>query len=325
MEAKSAATYPDAIVTTREVVVARHTATDLTAQGEPYLWALGGALATGILMIAGFLLLVVWNGIATFFPKPIEVVTLKSGAVVAGEPSRVESYRPTADELAAMTPSARAEIEANDGFATRTLYRTGNYDLYNEDFRWIPDHDVSRVARPKDMTFAERQEWGPFVGKLKAVDGPDLATPITSIKDPRFAEAHGRALARRARIREIERKQIGAVNYYLENERLALRRAALKYGDASPQYAAANREFDRRSAELNQQYTRLAAEAQALRAEDAKDQITLADIGGREKNLALSEIVRIYPANALTMGDQISVYLSRWWEFLSAEPREANT
>ncbi len=325
MKAKSAATYPDAMVATREVAVARHKATDLTAQGEPYLWALGGALATGILMILGFLLLVAWNGITTFLPKPIEVVTLNNGAVIAGEPSRFESYRPAAEELAALTPGARAEIEANNGFATRTLYRIGNYDLYNEDFRWVPGHDVSKLARPKQMLFAERQEWGPFVGTLKSVEAPGLASPITNVNDPGFAQAHGRALARRSRIREIERKQIGAINYYLENERLALRRAALKYGDASPQYADAKRTFEQRSAELNQQYARLAAEAQVLRAEDAEDRITLAEIGGREKNLALSEIVRIYPANALTLAGKIRVYLSRWWEFLSAEPREANT
>jgi phosphate transport system permease protein len=325
MEAKSTATYPDAMVATREVAVARHIATDLTAQGEPYLWALGGALATGILMILGFLLLVAWNGITTFLPKPIEVVTLKNGGVIAGEPARFESYRPAAEELAALTPGERAEIEANNGFATRTLYRIGNYDLYNEDFRWVPGHDVSKLARPKQMLFAERQEWGPFVGKLKSVEAPGLASPITNVNDPGFAQAHGRALARRSRIREIERKQIGAINYYLENERLALRRAALKYGDASPQYAEAKRTFEQRSAELNQQYARLAAETQALRGEDAKDRITLAEIGGREKNLALSEIVRIYPANALTLAGKIRVYLSRWWEFLSAEPREANT
>jgi len=325
MEAKSTATYADSMVATREVAVARHTATDLTAQGEPYLWALGGALAAGILMILGFLLMVAWNGIATFLPKPIEAVTLKSGAVIAGEPSRFEYYRPAAQELAALTPGERAEIEANNGFATRTLYRTGNYDLYHEDFRWVPGHDVSKLVRPKQMLFAERQEWGPFVGKLKSVEAPGLASPITNVNDPRFAQAHGRALARRSRIGEIERKQIGSINYYLENERLALRRAALKYGGASPQYADAKRTFAQRSAELNQQYARLAAEAQALRAEDAKDRITLTEIGGREKNLALSEIVRIYPANALTVAGRMRVYLSRWWEFLSAEPREANT
>ena len=35
----------------------RRTATDFAAEGEPFVWALGGALAIGILMIVGFLLL----------------------------------------------------------------------------------------------------------------------------------------------------------------------------------------------------------------------------------------------------------------------------
>jgi phosphate transport system permease protein len=39
----------------------------------------------------------------------------------------------------------------------------------------------------------------------------------------------------------------------------------------------------------------------------------------------LSEIVRFYPANALTLSEKVWIYLSRWWEFLSQEPREANT
>ena len=49
---------------------------DLRAHGEPYRWAMGGALALGILFIVGFLLLVFWNGITTFWPGPIAVVEL---------------------------------------------------------------------------------------------------------------------------------------------------------------------------------------------------------------------------------------------------------
>jgi len=325
MEAKSAATYPDIAVASREAAVARHPATDLTAQGEPYLWGLGGALAMGILMIAGFLLLVVWNGVTAFYPKPIEVVTLKNGDVIAGEPSRFEAYRPQPDDLATLSPAERARIEDNDGYASRTLYRTGNYDIYHEDFRWVPDQDAVKVVRPAGMVLAERQEWGPFIGTLKSVEAPGQATPITSIGDPRLEQVLERAHARASRIRYLERKEIGAVNYQLENDRLALRRAAIEYRDGSPQYAAAKRRFELRSAELNRQYARLAAEAQALRAEDGKDRITLVEIGGREKNLPLSQIVRIYPANALTLSGKLGVYFSRWWEFLSGEPREANT
>ena len=41
--------------------------------------------------------------------------------------------------------------------------------------------------------------------------------------------------------------------------------------------------------------------------------------------LALADIVRAYPANQLGFGGKLAVYLSRWWEFLTDDPREANS
>ena len=46
---------------------------------------------------------------------------------------------------------------------------------------------------------------------------------------------------------------------------------------------------------------------------------------GREKDLNLAEIVRAYPANRLGLSDKVGIYLDRWREFLTAEPREANS
>jgi ABC-type phosphate transport system permease subunit len=40
--------------------------------------------------------------------------------------------------------------------------------------------------------------------------------------------------------------------------------------------------------------------------------------------LSLGEIVRAYPANQLSWGDKLSIYGSRWLEFLWDDPREAN-
>jgi phosphate transport system permease protein len=300
-------------------------ATDLTAVGEPYLWALGGSLALGILMIVGFLVLVFWNGAVTFWPKPIAVVSLLDGNVVAGEPTRSELFIPAPDALAALPPEAQAQIEAADGFASRTLYRTGNYDLYNEDFRWVPEFAVRSVDWPAEMIFAERLEWGAFVGTIKSVriDGQDQ--PRAQVSDAALADAHDEARGRWRRIREIERVEIGEVNHYLEKERLALRRAELDYGTASAEYQAAQSRLVEQQAVLQQRYEELAQEAAALKAEDARDQITFAGIGGEEKTIPLSAVVRMYPANDLSVADKVGIYLSRWWEFLSDEPREANT
>ena len=45
----------------------------------------------------------------------------------------------------------------------------------------------------------------------------------------------------------------------------------------------------------------------------------------QEQTVLASHIVRRYEPAGLTIGDKSSIYLSRWWEFLSEPPREANT
>jgi phosphate transport system permease protein len=69
----------------------------------------------------------------------------------------------------------------------------------------------------------------------------------------------------------------------------------------------------------------LAGEAETLKYEDALYTVILKDVTGREKTLRLSEIVRFYPANSLSLFQELGIYLSRWLEFLTEEPREANT
>ncbi|MDQ1238030.1 MAG: phosphate transport system permease protein, partial [Thermodesulfobacteriota bacterium] len=64
---------------------------DLKARGEPFMWTLGGALVIGLLMIVGFTVLIIYNGILTFWPQPLYRVTLKDGAFVGGELFLVEN------------------------------------------------------------------------------------------------------------------------------------------------------------------------------------------------------------------------------------------
>jgi phosphate transport system permease protein len=301
--------------------------TDLSARGEPFLWMLGGALALGIVMITGFLLMVLWNGVVTFWPAPVHVLTTTDGKVMAGEPSRTEEFRVGPDSLRALPGPVQRKIISNAGFAERTLYRTGNYDIYNEDTRWIPAYEVARVETPADMYFVERLEWGPFIGRLKSLDLAGTVIDGAGIPD-RYADlirAHDEARERWKRIRHIEHGQIGDVNYRLEKDRLHLRKVALRSGIDSKSYADAKQKADERAETLGVEYRKLAAEAQALKATDEKYKVTLAEIGGRDKTLRLSELVRFYPANALSFGDKIGVYFSRWGEFLADQPREANT
>ena len=298
---------------------------DFKARGEPFIWIMGGALALGVLMIAGFLALVLWNGIVTFYPGPVRVVTLKSGGRIAGEPFRSERFRPSEAQLKALDAASRRAVAEADGFAGRTLYRIGNFDLYNEDFRWAADHEVAGVEEPPDVFFVERAEWGPFIGFVKElrlgarrVEGGRLSL------DELYA-AHDRALARRRAVRAIKVDEIGAVNYYIEKERLALRRAALEHGAGSAAHRAGKERFERRTRAMRGGFAALKKKIASINGEDARFTITLREIGGREKTLRLSEVVRLYPANRLSVGGRLGVYFSRWTEFLTDDPREANT
>jgi phosphate transport system permease protein len=62
-----------------------------------------------------------------------------------------------------------------------------------------------------------------------------------------------------------------------------------------------------------------------LESKTAGPTIRVATSDGTEKDLALDEIVRAYPPNHLGTRDRIGIYLDRWREFLTAEPREANS
>ncbi len=307
------------------MTMTRKRVTDLSSQGEPFLWALGGALAFGCIMIVGFLVMVLWNGLATFYPKSIAAVTLTNGEVIAGEPSRVERYKLAPDIAEQLPPKARAMVAADDGFALRTLYRTGNFDLYGDDFRWVPEHNVAKREYPNGLYFAERVEWGVFIGRIQGFDAGGAKKEAGNFAESEMRAAHAEARDRFHRIRNIEKDEIGTINHYLNKERLGLRGIELRNGIASPEYAAANEKFNARAQELQIRYDELAAEAKALRAEDAAQRVYLADIGGREKVLPLSTIVRLYAANDIGFFQKIGVYLSRWAEFLTEEPREANT
>ena len=299
--------------------------TDLRSRGEPALWSLGGALAIGIVMIVGFLILVISNGIVTFVPKPLTVVTGTDGVVTAGEPFRSELFKPAPDVVAKLSPEWQARIKDENGYAGRTLYRMGNFDLYGEDFRWVADFEAAKIEQPKNLMFLERMEWGPFVGTVKSFKIAGVDQPFTSLDDPKFTKVHDESRDRAKDIRKLERGEIGHINHLLENERLALRKVELAKGRNSPEFKAAQDHLTARSSELQVTYDKLAAEVQKLREINAGNTITLAEIGGREKIIEFAALVRGYPANDLSFVQKAGVYFARWGEFLGSEPREANT
>jgi phosphate transport system permease protein len=297
---------------------------DVSAVGEPWLWGFGGALALGIILIAGFLAMIFWNGASTFWPKPIRLVTLTDESVVAGEPTRSSVYRVGDSLREALPPEALEAIDANDGYAFRVLYRSANFDLYGDDFRWVSDYQVADIAYPRDFYLFERQEWGPFVGRVAGLTLGGQAQDLARFGYRDLQRAQAQARERFRKIRRIEKQDIGAINYAIERERLALRRAQLRHGADSDAFRAEQFRGTARIAELETEFAAHQARIAEIRRRDAQDRILLEEVGGRTKDQLLSEVVRLYPANDLGRLQKVQIYFSRWAEFLTSEPREAN-
>lgn len=297
----------------------------MRARGEPFQWCLGGALVVGLGMIGGFLLLVFWNGLGALYPKPIELLVLRDGTHLAGEIFREERFRPEQHQLDEMDDAVRQEIFKQGGWAQRALLRTGNFDLYNEDFRWVLEAQVRERSTPPELWFIERTEWGPFIGEILALNLDGKLYQGENITHDLLRAAHGSAEKRRARIRRLERGEISRINYKMEKERLSLKKAAMTHSEKSQEYLRAKRRHDWAMERLQAQYRELDLEVQRLREEDGRFLILLSSVDGKEKSLRLSEIVRMFRPNAVGFTGRLGVYLSRWRELLTEEPREANT
>ena len=67
------------------------------------------------------------------------------------------------------------------------------------------------------------------------------------------------------------------------------------------------------------------AELERIERAEAEELLVLRTAGGREVEIEAADVVRTYRANDLSAAGRLGVYLSRWWEFLSDDPRQAGT
>lgn len=298
----------------------------LLAKGEPMLWLTGGGLVVAVVMIVSLMGLVIVQGLATFWPKSVEQFTLKNGTIYMGEVTREETYQPEVGVLEALPAAVQQSIAQNEGLAHRHLVRTGNFDLTNTHFHWVEDFNNNTVVVPQWATVIERNAWGRFYGMPKAfiLDGKMVAqTPEATWA--MYLENHDQVRERWEERRAIEKHEIGRESRKIDHARLEIREAELDHGVDSQQYKDALANYDAVDAQVNIVYGKIRQKIDVLNAENAKYQLLMVSVQGQEKMLSLDEIVRAYLPNQLSLGQKVSVYISRWWEFLTAEPREANS
>ena len=314
----------------------------LTAQGQPMLWLTAGALVIALVMTLGLLALILARGLGTFRPAPLALFRTVDGSAHLGEVTRRDRYRPAPSAIeslpAAAQEPARRLLDRQRGWSTRWLVRTGNFDLTGVHFRWVEDFTLTERTAPEWAVVLERLTWGRFYGEPAAflVDGAVTAAgPEAAWRE--FERHHPAVKGWRNERRKLERRDLGDVNRRLERARLRVREAELRLADARAEgsaeriddAAAALASQRQRSAaveaEANAEYAEIRARIDELRRSGDRYRLSMRLADGAEAQVPLGRIVRGYPANRLGLPGKAGVYLSRWWEFLTADPREANS
>lgn len=135
---------------------------------------MAAALVLCVVLIIGLLFLIVAQGSITFWQRPVERVTLASGEVFLGMPTREESFDPgrdVADEIERVKGAAGLPAGSLDeaGRPRRRLYQVGNRDLGQEPFRWVSFYEVASIDRPTWAVQVERDAWGLWLGEPRAL------------------------------------------------------------------------------------------------------------------------------------------------------------
>ena len=298
-----------------------------TKSGAPWVWLNAGAVAICMIMVVGLLGLIAVRGLGHFWPADIvqsEYTENGHTTRLVGERVQVESV--PAAQLTDGGIKVPEGVEAMD----RVLMKIGNRDHGGTDFVWVLDAYSKNQARPEMLFAAERREWGNFYGYLRSVK--EAGTEVSSVSGydrnaeydalwALFQERIDRAQSLHEQIKDIEKGRIGSINYELERLRLKERSLQLKEINDP----AAYRDIEERRAELDAEYESLQGELLALYNAVNRDSITAEIANGKIVEFKVATIVRAFLPNQMGLGGKLAHYGEKIWEFLSEDPREANT
>ncbi len=290
--------------------------------GDPWIWLIGGAVSISLIMVIGLLLLIAVRGLGHFWQPPIVETVFHD----RGEEVRILGViRESETVPAQVVREAGFEVPEEQLLVTRHLFHLGNRDLTGRDFQWFIEETMGEFSQPADAIVLERREWGDFFGYLESIkeDGAVIAEGEAAFSELKERLARSSELV--AATVRLERYDIGQINAALERERLEQRRIAMNdrlgEDERAALVAASLAEVER----LNSEYEALRGELEALRASARRDALVASTADGREVTINLANVVRATRANTMTVPQKMREYISRFWDFMTGYPREANT
>jgi len=287
--------------------------------GAPWIWLNAAAVSTCMIMVVGVLGLVAVRGAGHFWPSQVTQFSYQEEGqqpqIIIGE--KVDS----SVTPAAMAKSTGHKMADDEDTLIQYLIKTGNRDVTGADFRWIEARKITEQSDPLDLMVVERQEWGNFYGRLLEVkeNHKTVATgkEAWAVAQTKIAET----LVVLEEIAHLEKKEIGAINYALERLRLKQRKLELNNSldDTAKQEIAAEK------AGYEAQYKQYQVQLVELYQKTRRDSLVATTESGSTLEIPMAKVVRAFQPNAMSFLDKMAHYGTKLVEFLTDDPREANT
>lgn len=269
--------------------------------GNPYIWLTAGTLTICLLMICGLIVLIMIHGFGIFWPREVVRVTLHDGTVALGEIAKRESI-------------------PHQKHAFRTKLKVGNRDVNGLDFTWINDADIVSWEYLVDALVFERREWGNMYGFLKGLRQNDDVKPL-SLEGMMPLLEENQTLFKR--IRHVEKKEIGNINYKMEKSRLESKHLMTLQPSEKIQKKLATVRTGMEN--LERKYREKEDTLTGLYTKVMEKEVVVLLADGREKIMPVFQIIRVYAPNEMGFLAKMGFYIAKFWEFIWGEPREANT
>jgi len=288
--------------------------------GKPWVWLNAGAVSISLVMVVGLLLLIAVRGLSHFWPADIKQISYQEpgqeSITLIGEKVDHESVP------AARLAISGVELPEGQDFAQRTLLKVGNRDYFGLDFRWINDPWIQDVTYPEGLLAVERREWGNFYGYLVNVKQQGEVVADGDNAWEAFQQRLERSNDLVSEIKSIEKGEIGKINHGLEELRLRERRLQL---DNVAEGTLPYREIEEEEAVFEQRYAKLREQLDTLYSDLNRDQITIRMSNDKDVEIPLAKVVQAYKPNGMSITEKFGQYFHHVWEFVSGDPREANT
>ena len=293
--------------------------------GDAFIWINAAAVSVSVVAVIGLLVLLAVRGFGHFWPADIMEADYQLpgqnsyrviGEVVETEHVPVEQIR-----------GAGFDIDSDEAFIQRSLIKQGNRDVSGLDFSWVLDGYLTNIRYPEQLMAVERYEWGNFYGYLKGVkeNGQLLDLSDDASRWQAFQSRVERVASLHAQIKEIQKGDIGSVNYQLERLRLRDRGLELDTNMAAAKRAQLSAENAAERAELDASYQVMQKQLIALYEQVNRDSFVAETMSGKEVEVSIAHVVHAYRPNSMGVVEKSWAYLVKFWEFLTDEPREANT